>query len=800
MADISKLDEIAIGDIFLCEPITRKGRASLKRLGLSTDVISSTYFFNYLRVPSKYEENSEYRAKAEDRISDSNQLYYQYTVDSIQFEELKSRLKRFNARFYSDAPDEYPLLLLGVAGNGKSIEVNRRVKEIVDGGFECCKAYIDLENASTEVPYGVIFQCPRITPLWLFCAKILDGIMKYIRECHMLCPIIWRNFNNIIVSENLADEKHKSLFEKIGDYSRSDIAKERALFSSLLDLLTIQDVDKDIQTLLKILMWIMYCSSPEKKHYIIFDNIEQYIKLNNSKIQIPNGDISHIYVSINNVVTNIVGSFERIKQDLGWRAFKIILALRRTSIGLLDSSLLHSVARIEKNVTDVTGYIHISDIWQAKKRYLWEPFLNDKFESEENKDIIRMVDFVMNDDERATGANYQSIISPLMSHGIRRNGRSQAHSIYATYEMLTNGATNTINQEDFYQLMTTPINHSARYMFRRSLLEFQFKWAISTNSQDRWKKMNIGHLSGSGKYGNLPVEKVAYFNPQNVTLMRRILSYLSHFPDTTGSHANNQGKTVADMFSTRSLFDLIKGVLVNPRGIEHTSRDDFLQLATVLLALGDMSNEDTRSAPYVILNINDSRFHANPDESVFADLLSTIWEKGYKESLPGQKYNHGEYGVRITDAGYIFLLDWQANYTFIAALHCFAIPPLFFLKDVASIQYVLKTVYDASLKLCNMYENEAGRFCGHKKEGISIKTSTYLPKHGDRYVTFKQRVRELHFDHLNLYRDYIRWNYKVLSLSEKDMQKLTAQNSGLISKYMNMYNSWKTSEGAPECF
>lgn len=793
MANNRKLDEIALGDIILCEPITRKGKASLSRLGLSTDDISPAYFFDKLRVPSKYGERSEYKPEAVKHIPYNNQLYYQYTVDSIQFEELKNRLKRFNARFSSNAPDEYPLLLLGVAGNGKSIEINRRIQEIATGELECCKIYIDLENAFTELTYGITYQCPSKTPIWFFCIKLLDGIMNYIRQCHSLCPIIFENFNNIFARENLADDNYKRLFEIIGSYSKGDVVKERALFSSILNLLSNQNEDEDIQILLKILMWIMYCTSPKKKHYVIFDNIEQYIKLNKSKIQIPNSDISHIYISINNVVANIIKSFDRIKEDLGWTAFKIILSLRRTSIGFLDPALLHSVAKIEKNILDVTGYIQIADIWREKKRHLWEPYLKYQYEGEENKDIIRIADFVMNDGDQAMGTDYQSIISPLMSYGIRRNGRSQAHSIYATYEMLTNKATKTINQEEFYQLMKTPSNHSSRYMFRRSLLEFQFKWAIANENQERWKKINIGHLSGSRQHGRLPVEDVAYNSPQNVTLMRRILTYLSHFPDKTDRHDANQCKTVSEMFSTRSLYDLINGVLVNPRGVEQTSRDDFLQLATVLIALGDMSNEDTRSAPYVILNVNDNHFHANPEELVFADLLNTIWKEGYEKSLLGQKYNCGEYGVRITDAGYTFLLDWHASYSFMAALHCFAIPPLFFLKDPTSIQYVLKTVYEASYKLCGMYETEAGRFCGKE---ISLKTGTYLPKYGERYVTFKQRVKGLHIDHLNLYRDYIRKNYKMLSLSKQDMLDIVSQ----ISRYIGMYYSWKTEEGALECF
>lgn len=805
MAETKLLDEDTIADIILCEPITRKGRESLIKLGLTTKDISPSYFFDNIRVAPKYDEDQLYQNKISEQLSSSNHLYYQYTVDYIQFEELQNRLRQFNKRFKSNSPNEYPLLMLGVAGNGKSIEVNKRIRELTSGesDFECGRAYIDLEDAFTEIPYGVDYTCPETTPLWLFCIKLLDGIMQYIRHCHSLCTTILDNFNNFFVKENLANDKLKQLFEYIGYYHLGDNETETLIFASLIDLLTSKQAENDIQTLLKILMWIMYCSAPNQKQYVVIDNIEQYIKLNNSKIQILNSDISKIYKSINNVVMNIINAFNRIEEDLGWKAFKIIIVLRRTSIGLLDSTLLHSTVKAEQNITDVTGYFQIPDIWQTKKNFIWEPLLSINYDSNENKDIIKLIDFVMNDGVQAAGTDYQSIIAPLMSYGIRRNAKAQAHSIFATYKILLDKSSETINQKEFYKLMDAAGtgNNTVRYMFRRALIEFQFKWSISNENQDRWKKLGIGHLSKETEcynYGKkFSIESVAYYNRECITLMRRILTYLSHFPDRNIRSTNGQYKTVADMFSTKSLYELIEGVLVDPRGCKQISEDDFIQFARVLIALGDMSNGDTRSAPYIILNIKDENFHANPDELVLADLLRTIWKEGHEESHPGKKYHCGDYGVRITDAGQTFLLDWQASFSFMSSLYCFTIPSLFFLKDISSIKYVIKTVYIESSKLCEMYEEEAKHFCGNN---ITLKTKQYLPKHNDKYITFKQRVKDLHTNHLLLYREFIAKNYAILNISKNSMLDLTEPNTGFISQFIFKYCSWITDKEAPPCF
>ncbi len=799
------LNEENIGDIILCEPITRKGREALNRLGLTTEDITPAYFYNNIRVSSKYESNKEYENKVFDQINDGNCLYYQYTVDYIQFETIKDRLKRFNSRFCSNSPNEYPLLMLGVAGNGKSIEINRRIREIKSETteFDSSRMYFDLEDSFTKITYGDTYQCPSDTPLWLFCIKLIDGIMQYIKSFHFLCPTILNNFNNIVVKKNLANKKQKELFQNIGNYCNNDNDTETKIFCSLKSILSSQNESDDIQALLEILMWIMYCSAPNKKQYIVIDNIEQYIKLNNSKIQIPNSDITRLYKFINIVVMNMTNAFGRIEKDLGWKAFKIIIVLRRTSLGLLDSTLLHSTVKAEQNITDITGHFQIPDIWANKKIYVWDKKLKNKFSNEENKKIIKLIDIIMNDGDKTVGINYQSIIAPLMSYGIRRNAKAQAHAIYNTYTILTNNDNRSINFDEFSKLISAKgrDNSPIRYMFRRALMEFQFKWSISSGDQNRWESLGIGHLTGKKEHfyngKKFMIEGVSYHNNKYVTLVRRILTYLSCFPEKNNTYAYGQYKSVVDMFATISLYDLIRGVLINPIGHNPISDEDYLQFSRVIIALSDMSNGDTKSAPYIILGINDNRFHINADASVLAEILKEINDAGYKKSLPGEKYNCSDFGARITDAGYSFLLDWQASFSFIFSIHCFTIPSLFFLKDVSIIKYVIETVYVASFSLCKMYEDEAERFCGGN---VTLKTGTYLPKQKNKYITYKQRVIELHVNHLNLYRDFLEKNYDLLAISEDDMLNLTSHSSGFISKYINKYNNWKNIKEVRECF
>ncbi len=797
--DNRELNEEAIADIVLCEPITRKGKQALKRLGLTTAEISISYFYDNIRVESKYDEDKVYKYDGSDKKYDRNCLYYQYTVDAIQFETIQDQLKRFNARFYSDGPNEYPLLMLGVAGNGKSIEINRRIYETgKKANVEYDSICFDLENVFEKIVYGSTYQCKHKTPLWLFSITLLDGIMQYIQENSLRCPVILQNFYDKIVKKNLADEKQKTLFQNIGNYDIDDKEKETCLFRSLTALLDSEDVIDNVKTLLETLMRIMYCLSPDKKHYIVIDNIEQYIKLNDDRIQIPNSDISKLYKAVKTVVSNMIHSFNRIEEDLGWRTFKIIILLRRTSLGLLDSTLLHSPVKEEQNITDITGHFQVPDIWTSKKKYVWEDFLSSKFSCNKNNDIIKIANIIIKDGSEAVGMDYQSIIAPLMSYGIRRNAKAQAHAVYSTYKLLTNSDKETINFVEFQNLMDAAggDNPHIRYMFRRALIEIQFKWSISNGKHDRWKKLNIGHPAEQKEYSEngkrFRIEKVEYNDDKCVTLMRRILTYLSKFPEEYNEFVEGQ-KTVVDMFSTRSLYDLVQGVLTNPKGELDKSTKTLLQFSRVLIALSNMSNGDTKSAPYIILGVNDEDFHKNTDENILAEILNKILIAGHEQSLPGRKYSCSDFGARITDAGNSFLLDWQASFSLMASIHCFTIPSLFFLKDIISIKYVIKTVYNASCSLCKMYENEAESFCG---EQISLKQEVYLPKHKDEYFTFRQRVKELHTNHLLLYRDFIEKNYNIMDICERDMINIKSY----INSYIDKYSNWITGREAPKCF
>lgn len=793
MEDIQKktLDEEGLCDLILCDPFTDEGSSALSRLGIQ-DQITEQYFLDHVWVDSQYAEKSEYPQPKEEL--DADVLNGQYTVSFAMFQALKKRRKEFNQRFTNDDRHSNTLIILGVVGNGKTISIRKRIAESVKSfqPVSLNSIYLDLGHGITEVTYETEYACPNSEKaLWLFCTKLLDGVMDYIQFCYPYTKTIWSNFESKISRKYIANKQQKKVFECIKNYGNGT-CKISQVFLAVISLLNSKNAEDDIQSLLKLLLLLMYCATPEEKHYIVFDNIEEYIHLDSLMIQVPNSDISKIYSSVRTAMENIANSLDRIGKNIAWKKFKILIGLRRTSLSQLNPRTLPDNEE-RKNVHDVTGYIQVKDIWKSKKTKIWDGLLRDRYDSD-SQYLVNLADYIMVGGDGGTGTEYQLLIAALMSHGIRRNAHAQAKAIYSTYSILSDSSSGTINREIFDMLKEESL--ACRYMLRRALIEMQLKRSISPEENSRWGRMNIGHLAkkevnvmiGQKK---IKIHKILYHDSSCITLLRRVLTSLSVQHDAQA--AEGDGVSMVDMYNTLSLYEVIKRVYTNPVGNISVEKKDYLQLANVLLSICNMSLRDTKGSPFAILFINDQAFHAQPNEESLALLLKEIYNAGPSQSMPGKRFNADAYGIRIVEAGVSFLLDWLSSYSFMAALYCFDIPPLFFLRDKDLICYVLQTVYAEANSVCEMYENEAARFC---PPHCSLCRDNYLPKHGEEYISFRKRTRILHTSHLDLYRQFINNYYKILRVSDKDKSEIL----DCIEYYRKLYLSWEHTKENNKCF
>lgn len=756
------------------------------------------FFFDNLIV------NAHYLVSKQNADPGYGHLFYQYTLEQNQQDAIEDNNQIFERQLIDDIDYGQPLLLLGVAGNGKTIAVFRQMYTSgkLNGITDKKVTYIDLDEGKTKIRYGLDYKCKGKKPYEMFGLSILEHIIEYLRKIDSGFINLKTNHYKYFVQYNNSTPFYDELFDNIALYKKEDRTTETRVFQCVID-----EIEKDgglennIQKLLEILMTIMFCAEPISMKYIFIDNIEEYIKLNKVNIQIPDSDLARIYQAIKETTVNMQHFYKVMTyNNPEIKTFKILIAMRRTSLAILEPRNLQFVAYDGRIINDVTGQIQLSDIWLLKKKEnLWGKILKGQFEESSSEQIIHILDTLMEDGPNRIGVCYQSLIAPLMSYGLRRNARAQAYATERIYRYLLPSEQNTINYETYCRLIRSEEtgNNEVRYMLRRALIEIQFKWSatssnnIGGSTNTRWKDLNIGYLAREEiiNIGNkkMKVNTVEYDDPHSITLARRILSALTYESNRNITKEESKTRLINTMFPTISLYKMITRVLDTPqrRKIEDS---EYMGLAKVLLAMGNMANGDTKGAPYIILNIDDDTFQEAPSVGKLAILLKRIKEKGNESAI----YTNAKYSVRITDAGISFLLDWQYSFTFFAAIYCYSCPPLFFLRNEAVIKYVIKTVYDAAKDVCGKYYNETKRFCS---PNTNVVTGTYMPIYEREYGSFIMRVKKYHYSHLTLYYDYIKNHCAELGIEEKCDELLK-----YIRYYQDKYRKELFEDGDIICF
>ncbi|MDO4804127.1 MAG: hypothetical protein Q4A32_04830 [Lachnospiraceae bacterium] len=117
----SELNESMLTDIILCDPITTKGRRALARLGLESIIVHRNFFSKYYAV-SRFEK--EFEREVPDETEEGER---EFIFRKDKYNRIKDNINNFEKRISGEVPNQTPLVVMGVAGNGKSVEVYRLV-------------------------------------------------------------------------------------------------------------------------------------------------------------------------------------------------------------------------------------------------------------------------------------------------------------------------------------------------------------------------------------------------------------------------------------------------------------------------------------------------------------------------------------------------------------------------------------------------------------------------------------------------------------------------------------------------
>ena len=819
-----KITEEVLKNVLLCEPITHKGRRCLSDLGLEGEVDEEYFYRNNIWVNSRFSIE-----EAPIKLDSDEVFQYPYSyefLDDVELNKKRQEWEAFNTRFHSDGEGSSPIFILGVAGNGKTIAIHRRLREINKSSANI--DFFSFDDSTSENLYG--FSCPNKKNLnWVACHKLLGKTIGFIKDNPNLCKTIWYNYYSFILPKDTPSRPSQDFFVSIKQYGEQyhnldNLEKTnllREVFAKLLSNINtapknINDSDVLKDNLIQ-LLWLycilLYCVNPNSKYYIVFDNIEEYIVVDKKKIQIPNHQLVDFIDALVDSKNRVVSLFDKLTDDsfFGDKKFKFILAMRRTSryeMESLTDHRLHSLSH-GTNYTDLTGTYYLNSIWRKKRVYILKHKMYDRFpfrdsrtndyeglspEEQFNTQLVRFVDYVMYYNKAVMlGSPYQQLISPLMGFGLRRNARAQSHAVMETLAIILNNDQDNLQYKEFFQLVESPSENwgfkEARFMFRRAMMEIEFRAQISGGNRGRWKNLGIGHLVEPRRLDRRTYD-VEYYDDSRVSYFRRILAFL-----------NNQIKEdeIPAVCPPISLRELILGLLCDPKNHQLIINEDDLEqellaIARVLIALGNMDYKQTLSAPFIILWVDDQEFHSEniSEQGMVSRLKDILRESLFTEEDESSLMKRC--CVRLTDAGCAFLLLWQPSFSFMASLYCFSFKPLFYLKDPQDIKFVIETVYNAADEICYKHEAEARSFCGTSFD-LYRPDCMMLPIEGGSQMTYRKMVKNLHQQYLKLYRNYLKKSNRILKYSTEEYNELLTY----VLDYINRYSEWDKREEEP-CF
>lgn len=891
-----KVDESLIENILLCDPVTRRGRKKLDALGLLGKYGPKEYFDPVYGLWTKpidqmhmeeiwqidptdptpyqpeaiiYRDIKKRREKLEECFKGIPGAHFAALMGVVgsgkSLEIQREIFVNTQHQFLPYRHDEYdgdPLKTVPATPNA---------------------ILIDLEAGIESVTFGETYACPdHDSPLWLFCTMLLDTLIYYIRYLYRA------HTNNLVsVKETLEknfisedeqiyaiDEKTLELFDVISRWAKEKIEKQnrpeaekvgtvtiKEVFKKILALLesrprefaaqrsiSLEAAKNDAQLLVQLLYLVAFCAFPSEQKAIIIDNIEDYIAIgrnteagtdvDNRLIALSNMQLKMIYDVLRSAQSTIndnfmVDAINRLNTNIT-PSLSIVMVMRRTTYDLLDGIFIgNDEARID-DIFDITGDTQIADIWDRKKRILWDGEggsvyggLRDKCSNKDVSPYIEFADFILRDSIHYT--SLQQRMARIFAHGLRRVGHNESGIIFEAYSLLCAKPTEKKEDRKYisleqYERIKDKIEAS-RFMFRRAFIEYYYQQQfLKTKSigdvGERWRNLNVGHLNGTRKktyYGRngkpmesgelLEFSKVVYadsdsvHNPQWRSLLHRILCILEKYP------ARGISACITPTYETISLYTLMSNLF---SGLyRQPTEQEYGRLAEVLLA-ASKPERDGDYAPYVLMRIDPS-----PDGVYYskagsvAKLLEIIWKASWEGSAEDGPFNRLRYGVRLSEAGKEFLQVWQPSFSFFAALYCCNQPPIYFIKEKTLIIHLLNKVYDYAKKVKDAYATEAGRYLILTKQvnEKEIKDEKQLVKRevqNDRgreisYWTFRKQVRNLHKAYINLYEKYIENCYSEMGISLQEKEEIISAAREVRARYDRF--EWREREevqGNPE--
>lgn len=662
-------------DIFLAEPLTRKGRMVLvnMKMDMTEDEFYEKIYVNPFSVYEKKNENEIDNINQVD--SDVDQNSYQ---DIIDLNVLKNRMCDFenSVKKLNDAL----FIIKGVAGSGKTTYLHHLLRDMDEieahiYNFEDVRqanAFMAVDFDLEDLYKDNVYKFLSI--LLMEISKILGKGEKSTFEHHELIKRITSIYiNNFQVTEEILPKTNlletnvdiraqQELFKILQQYAENKLSyKELSnnLITKIMMRLHSNQTNNvsDLSYVAGFVIRLYFCvfKITSKKQLYVVDNIETFVQYDeNSPIQ--QCELENIVQGCYEAAIRMREILSPIQKIKGYDTFYgFLVVTRETTASTALCDLEHYNDLKKENEVDISEWFCTQEIFDNKKRFCTERgiSLKDNCYYDCYQSILS--------DYSAYRWGLNGIVSKMYKHSHRRNVECvpEAISVIPEQEIeYFNSLWEIAKNRDIYKSSLKAL--CRKYILRKLLDNVQRK--------EYFDKLMVENLD-------------LKHSDRNLEHREKILSCKSH-----KCESNSYARKIATILHRYALDNgdnkyvsfprIIFSVLKQPYMPNKVNETQIRNLGKILFLMNETRNENTNWTSLVCIKYDSTEIY---NEERLCQILCEEWKK-YKDNKISID-DATKFGVKITEAGSLFS-KLLADFEYFACRFLTKEPPLFSKENI----------------------------------------------------------------------------------------------------------------------
>lgn len=770
MSEASKEFIGMVKDIFLAEPLTKKGRTAL--LNISMGMTEDEFFDTiYVEPFSIYNKKNEIDTECVNIDSDVDQTSYKDIVDlkvlSVQKDEFERSIRNLNDALF---------IVKGVAGSGKTTYLYELIRSMSDDIDTHIYNFEEVRHSNAFM--GTSFDLKKLysNNVYKFLSIILLEISKVIgkgektqdEHYEFIKKISEIYINSFMVTEdklkklklsetNVDIEEQQELFDLIHKFAEREInynALSIELKEKFINRFNSEETDaiSDLSFCVGFTVRLYYCVSKiiKKKQLFVVDNIETFLPSDKTH-PIQQCELEGIIRGCYDAAVQVREILNPLQKTEDYDTFYgLLVVTRETTLSTVLSDLEHYNDFKRENEIDISEWFCTEEIYENKKKFC--KCKGVKFEENCYFECYKNVlsDFSV----YRWGLN--GIISKMYKHSHRRNIECVPEAICVRPE----------NEITYYNSLwkiikegETPIS-GLKAVCRKYILRILLD---NVQRKQYFDKLMVENLDLDYKKRNLHErDYILSCKPHREDSN----SYARKIATVLHRAAMNQGNDIYISFPR-----ILKTVLETPYTAVGDLEISIIKFGKILFLMNETRNEMTNWTSLVCIKYDSSQEYS---EANLCNILVEQWKAYLNNEI--NLDDTSKYGVKITEAGEFFA-KILADFEYFACRFLSNEPPLCSLENLKPIFINGKRSFRA-VEIINIVREKAFSCIDEiiERDCSFYANNTHSGCRGSKAYNFNK-----------MYNDEYSWIYKdsVNAKAVVHPYRILTQHQGYLANYLD---------------